>query len=220
MSDTKYYYSDASNQPVGPVTLEQLRGLAEEGVINDDTNVIVEGTHDWIRYGNLVAGQQSSEVAARIAQQARSVGAVLGKFNWGAFFFGLLLVLVQVFVLPYELLKKAGTTLSSWGKSKVLPTAQSDLPVLTFLTVVIRPAVHVIVTAWAFYKDCRFLFTGEISLMFLPIHFAQSAGERVGYFLLILILIYFANLYIGLAFDVISVVVGIANSVKNIERRK
>lgn len=208
MSDTKYYYSDANNKPVGPVTVEQLRQLAQDGVINNYTNVIVEGTSNWVPYGDIVASQQGNEVAARIAQQARNMGAALGQFNWGAFFFGLLLVLIQGFILPYNLLKQAAATLSAWGKSKVLPTGQSDLPVLTFLTVVIRPAVHILFTA------CAFLFATVFA------YEASGMGERLGIFIGLLILIYFANFYVGLVFDAVSCIVGIANGVKSIERRK
>jgi GYF domain 2 len=220
MSDTKYYYSDASNKSVGPVTLEQLRQLAHDHVIDNETNVIVEGSTDWVRYGDVVAGEQTSEMAAKIAQQARSVGVALGRFKWGAFLSGFLFALLQTLDLPYVLLKKAVTTLSDWGQSRMLPSAQSDVPVLTFLTVVMRPVVHVVYTVWALYKDFRFLFTGEISLAFIPINFAESVGERIGYFLLILLAVYFFNIAIGFVFDVWSVIVGIANSVKNIERRK
>jgi hypothetical protein len=208
MNETNYYYSDASNRPVGPVTLEQLRQLARDGVINNETNVIVEGTHDWVRYGDVLAGQQSSEVAAKIARQARNLGAVLGEFNWGAFLFGLLLVLLQFFILPYNLLKQAGATLSSWGKSKVLPTAHSDLPVLTFMVVVTRPAVHVIFSTVAFVVVC---FTA---------YKTYGWGGKVGYFVMGLIVIYFANFAIGYAYDCLSAIVNIANSVKNIERKK
>ena len=142
MSDTRYYYSDANNKPVGPVTLQQLRQLLRDGVINEDTNVIAEGSNNWVRFADVAGGPPTSS------------GAAEADFNWGAVLFGLLMVVGQFFTLPLNLLKQAGATLSAWGTSKVLPTAQSDLPVLTFLAVVTRPAIHMIFTGIAFVGVC------------------------------------------------------------------
>ncbi len=204
MNETNYHYSDSNNKPVGPVTLEQLRQLARDGVINNQTNVIVEGTSNWIRYGDVAAGQQS-----------RSADDAPGEFSWGASFFGLFLVVGQFFKLPYTLIKQAVTTLSAWGKSKVLPTAQSDVPVLTFVAVVTRPAVHVIFCIVA------------LVVVSIGAFNTYGAGAKVGSFVLGVIAIYFANSVIGLYFDGVSLLVNLANNVKKIagsvneiERRK
>ena len=90
----------------------------------------------------------------------------------------------------------------------MLPTAQSDLPVLTFLAVVTRPAVHMIFTGIAFVGVC-------IASFAVP-----GGAGKVGYFVLGMIAIYFANFAIGYVFDCLSVIIGIANNVRNIERRK
>ena len=42
-----YYYADADNQVVGPVTTEQLDMLYRSGKITYDTKVIAEGAEDW-----------------------------------------------------------------------------------------------------------------------------------------------------------------------------
>lgn len=42
-----YYYTDSSNQPVGPVSLDELAELRRVGRIGDDTPVIEEGAADW-----------------------------------------------------------------------------------------------------------------------------------------------------------------------------
>lgn len=42
-----YYYADTQNQPVGPVAVEALRSLFEQGVILPATLVIKEGGTEW-----------------------------------------------------------------------------------------------------------------------------------------------------------------------------
>ena len=52
----RYYYTDASNQPVGPCDLAQLQALAAEGKITDATSVIPEGGQIWSTYGVVRSG--------------------------------------------------------------------------------------------------------------------------------------------------------------------
>ncbi len=80
--------------------------------------------------------------------------------------------------------------------------------------------MHILFTAYAFLKDCQFLYEGNISFAGVFNYDASSMGERLGIFIGFLILVYFANFYVGLVFDAISCIVGIANGVKSIERRK
>ena len=53
MSDTKYYYADASKKPVGPYTLEELHALATRGVITPTTKVIAKGEKSWMAYSQM-----------------------------------------------------------------------------------------------------------------------------------------------------------------------
>lgn len=46
-----YYYADAANQAVGPITEDQLRALVRNGSITPDTQVLQEGTTEWCQYG-------------------------------------------------------------------------------------------------------------------------------------------------------------------------
>lgn len=66
-SPTNYYYADANNQPVGPLSAEQIHAFYQAGEITLDTLVIPEGATDWRRYSNIaprVAPPQSSDPAA------------------------------------------------------------------------------------------------------------------------------------------------------------
>jgi hypothetical protein len=48
-----YYYADANNQPIGPISIEQLQALCKGGEITLDTFVIPEGATDWHPYRNI-----------------------------------------------------------------------------------------------------------------------------------------------------------------------
>ena len=48
-----FYYADTSNQPVGPVTKDQLHSLYREGTIGLETQVIPEGSDDWHQYRKI-----------------------------------------------------------------------------------------------------------------------------------------------------------------------
>ena len=45
-----YYYADAANEVVGPVSEEQLHALHRDGTINHDTHVVPEGSDEWRPY--------------------------------------------------------------------------------------------------------------------------------------------------------------------------
>jgi hypothetical protein len=48
-----FYYADATNQPIGPVSAEQLRNLYQRGEITLDTFVIPEGATNWHAYRRI-----------------------------------------------------------------------------------------------------------------------------------------------------------------------
>ena len=48
-----YHYADASNQPIGPVTTEQLHALYRSGEVTLDTFIIAEGASDWQAYREI-----------------------------------------------------------------------------------------------------------------------------------------------------------------------
>lgn len=50
---TKYYYSEAGNDPKGPVSLTELHSLHQNGQITDQTWVIAEGSQAWTSWGSM-----------------------------------------------------------------------------------------------------------------------------------------------------------------------
>ena len=48
-----YHYADASNQPIGPVSTEQLHALYRSGEVTLDTFIIAEGASDWQAYRDI-----------------------------------------------------------------------------------------------------------------------------------------------------------------------
>src|ERR1035437_3025187 len=102
---SNYYYSDASNQPVGPYPLSELKNLARSGVITSATNVIEQGSSTWRTWGDIEAEQRPAEIAQAVVSQARQIQghfqASLAEIEWGAALYGLLLVILQFFLLPY-----------------------------------------------------------------------------------------------------------------------
>ena len=138
----------------------------------------------------------------------------ISHFGFGSMIFGILLVFLEYFILPWRLIKRSALTLASWGRSRILPTGQSDLPILTFITVLYRPIVHVLVTV----IGILFVVVVGIITMF---HHSDQDSFMHGMCILIVgpIAVYLVNFYIGLIFDVISIVVQMANSLRNIERK-
>lgn len=55
-----YYYLNDAEQPVGPVSLGQLRNLHHDGVVSDDTSVVPVGSQDWQCYASIVVGDVHS----------------------------------------------------------------------------------------------------------------------------------------------------------------
>ena len=42
-----WYYADADQQPIGPITFSQLQHLAKTGIVSSSTFVICEGDTEW-----------------------------------------------------------------------------------------------------------------------------------------------------------------------------
>lgn len=51
-----YYYTDAQNQPRGPVSVEQLRELMSTGQVNAATQVAAVGSQNWVPITTVLAG--------------------------------------------------------------------------------------------------------------------------------------------------------------------
>ena len=48
-----YYYADSSNQPIGPISIEQLHALSRDGTIGMETFILPEGSEDWQQYRSI-----------------------------------------------------------------------------------------------------------------------------------------------------------------------
>jgi len=205
------YYAGPDKKPLGPYSAEEMRKLANEGRISDDTFVISEGQTNWVRFADWKAAYETSEAAEAIARNAQKMRTAIAKLDWGAFIFGLLLVLVEICVLPWRLLSRAAMTLADWGRKRMLPSTQSDLPVATFFTVILRPAVYILNTIIGGFVVC------VMSCTIMRDWDSVAKGLEmlgVGF-----IGLYFQNIIIGAIFDFISLPIVIANSLRNIERK-
>lgn len=55
----KYYYTNAQNQPTGPVSLEELHSLLTAGAIAHTAYVIQEGSQQWIPLSSVLSSTQT-----------------------------------------------------------------------------------------------------------------------------------------------------------------
>ena len=50
MPGTRYYYADDNSQPVGPLSLDEIRKFADAGVVRPDVMVCKEDGSVWWTY--------------------------------------------------------------------------------------------------------------------------------------------------------------------------
>ena len=55
-----YYYADAANEPVGPVTQDGLHSLYDNGTITLDTYIAREGDSEWQAYKTIATPKQTA----------------------------------------------------------------------------------------------------------------------------------------------------------------
>jgi len=129
---------------------------------------------------------------------------------------GILLIVVSFFTTPFTVLVRACMNLAEWGKARRLPTAESEIPVLTYFTVVGRPLAHVLWLCVLFIAGIVMLFSGGI---FAPRYYGYSFGSAFGTMLLCWLAAYFGQLVVGLICESGSVLVRMANDVNKIAKR-
>jgi hypothetical protein len=231
----KYFYADSSNTPQGPFTLDELRGLAANATINATTMICAEGDPAWTTWAQLAAmtgahskssdeadpaltawvqsaegqpqagGQPQTMAVAQVGGGQASQAAT--TVEWGSLFRALLMIILKQFTLPYELLRKSALDLTEWGSKRTLPSSRSDLPVMTFIVVVMRPLWHLILTVAGFLAGLAFLLdNGRLT-------------EKLPWCMLCWVAGYFGNVVLGFFFDSAAVFVQMANSLKRIETR-
>lgn len=220
----KYHYTNAQNQPVGPVELAELAGLAAQGIINDQTAVIPEGGQTWTSYGAVRQGATANAAAEAVAAGMGRAATAFKEFSWGSLLFGLLLIFLGLLTLPWTVLTSAARELAGWGRDRALPLRESDAPVLTFYVVVMRNATLVLTAFFAVLFALINLFTGRLPVIGGLMPFVGGDGGwnpiyAFGGFFMSLIWGYFALVGIAFIFESVALVVRIANDVKIIAKR-
>jgi hypothetical protein len=219
----KYYYANAENKPTGPVDLAELGRLAASGVINNNTAVIADGSQTWTTYGAVKDTSGTAAVADAVAATASQAVRAARQYSWGAFFYALLLIVIEWFCLPWTVLRRSGIELAEWGTQRALPTASSDQPVLTYMCVAFKPFVHVAFTTIAVIQAIRALFGAGFlyhtyagyTYGFDDYKFGAAAAACVG----ALFAAYFGNLVIAFLFEIWGLLIRVANDVKRIAGR-
>jgi hypothetical protein len=105
-ANARWYYADANNQPVGPLTTDALQSLLQGGTISLDTLVIQEGGTEWQPLRTIIsltppaappAPQPQKEVVQTNVKQGALIGGLacfaLGIWLmhvslWSFFFYG------------------------------------------------------------------------------------------------------------------------------------
>jgi hypothetical protein len=206
-----YYYGDAQQKTIGPLSFDELKNLARAGTIIGATPVIEHGGAQWKTWTEIESAQQPKPAAAATALPASDRSqASPSPIAWGAMFFALLLVILQFLVLPATVIRNALVDLSQWGKEGRLPSSVSEFPVLTFLVVVLRPFVIIV------YLIVALLWLIIMACAGSDYGMEMSYGTRT--FLLILgcIGVYFYTSVIALIYDLLSLGIRVANNVKKL----
>lgn len=107
---------------------------------------------------------------------------------------GLLLVILQVLMLPYRLILSSFESLGKWGRNGKLPSTDSEFPVITFITIDLKPFAIIFVCVMAI-------------LLAIP---SFGSSLIVGYLLLPLVAYWF---------EILAMFVAAVNSLKKIERK-
>jgi hypothetical protein len=225
-----YYYSDASNKPVGPLTLDEMQQLARQGVIQADTNVIEHGGSTWTTWAAIrpattpaPAPVASASDAAPFdsdplekVKQAHSAFTSRAKSESGigvfSLLYGALLVLVEALILPCRVLMRALRDLSTWGQAGALPTSETDLPVLTYQVVVLRALVHLLISVGS-------VFAAVIYLVSPVFDHNTTILEAILGAISWLLGAYFLNLVVAAFYEIVGISIRLVNYVKKIADR-
>lgn len=211
----RYYYSPKANETAGPVEAAELNQLAATGAIDDSTPVIAEGQQIWTTYGAIRHGESTRAAADAVAAGVNRAAASLRQFSWGSFFFGILLSLLGWFTLPWAVFVSACRELATWGRDRTLPTGTSDMPIMTFLAIVVRNIVIVVVALTNTVLSVLVLFGNG------PLHkgYGWNATSAFGGFAFSLLAGYFSLIVVAFGFEVFAWGVRVANDLKKIAQR-
>jgi hypothetical protein len=62
-AQTRWFYANEQNEPVGPLSFEQLKRLAEVGVISSNTYVLEHGKTEWFTFAQIDQGERGPQKA-------------------------------------------------------------------------------------------------------------------------------------------------------------
>lgn len=182
-----YYYKDETGTESGPHSKIIMDAYEKEGKIDTTTLVRTEE-------GEYKAWSDWSEELAKTSAAERGFWLALGM--------ACLYVLRELVTLPYTVLRKAIKTLAQWGQAGELPSKESELPVLTFFLVALKPFAVLLALPVGLI----------ISLMML-------GGGGFFPFLFGLIMTYFALAYVSLTFELLSIAVNAVNALIDIKNK-
>ncbi len=174
------YYKNKAGNEAGPVSTDELLKLEAQGLISNETEVRPHSGAEWQTWGEF-----------------RLQNKDVNKANAFGFLMGIWTIVLKFFLLPFELVINAYKQVLSWGISGSLPTAESDVPVLTFITIVFRPVVHLLSVLCGILWAVWALVHGQIPVMIIA-----------------LIQTYFAQIAIAIVFEIYSLLISIANNIK------
>lgn len=143
-----YFYANAENRPVGPVSIEQLRALASAGEITNRTPVIVEGESLWRRMGDVDRAGSGLGESAVAAAAAGGGPAWVGTAAQTCRGFGI--GTLEVFRAPWRQLAEACEVLRSTAKTGRLAPPSSRFMALDLAANRARPALVLGLPALAF----------------------------------------------------------------------
>ena len=213
-----YYYADDQNNPVGPLPLQAMQDLANKGIIRANTKVIEHGGAAWTTWEKIRPTGFTPPPPIGIdpmekVRQAHTAwtGRVQSETGIGVFsvLYGIFLVLLELLILPYRVLKRAIRDLDSWGKAGVLPIGETDLPILTYQVVVVRALVHVLITLFC-------LCASVYSLLSPMLNRYTSALESVGGAVAWIFGAYFLNLVVAAFYEIFGIGIRLVNYVKKV----
>lgn len=142
--------------------------------------------------------RRSHHSAAAAAVRARA-----GRAGIVPFVVGFSLSVAQILMLPLAVLKLSGRDLARWGRLKRLPCEDSDLPVLTFLSIVLKPVAHFVV------------FLGGLGMGI----FQLAVQREIVYASIILLCCYLGQIVLSILFESVAITIRIANHLKNLDER-
>ena len=133
MDAVRYYYSNANGgKPTGPVSLNQLRELAAQGVIRSNTSVIREGADEWERFRDIYSDERTREFAG--------------------FGLGFLVGFARCVALPWRVIADTASIVAIWGSAR-LQRVSGETLVSGTLSRVATPILILMWTAW-WVGDC------------------------------------------------------------------